>query len=220
MLLTLDNPLVVECLQRDLIRWGHKNRRQFAWRERHPLWQGLLAETLLIRTRAAQAEACYRTLRTRYPTLEALSSARDDDLMAILSAAGLRWRSTAVLGLVREICRLRGRLPRDPAELQRLPGVGPYVASATLTFHAGIRVPMVDGNVVRVVARLLGKGYGPETRRERWLREAVEVLTPQARSRSFYFAILDLAASICRPTKPRCSECPVSERCASAFPDA
>lgn len=201
--------------------WGKNHFVQYPWREENrPLWQGLLAEAMLLRTRAEQVAPVFLEAVRRYPTIDALSLATDQDLRGLLAPLGLRWRADRFLALREELVAVGGDLPLDYARLRALPGVGDYVASAVLVLHADRPAVLVDSNVVRLVARYVGESYGPETRRKRWLRELVGRLTPTEGVRPFGYALLDLAMTVCRPRAPYCPDCPLMDRCSYALAES
>lgn len=200
-------------IQERLLSWGADNRREFPWRTRIPFWQGLLVEVLLQRTRAAQVSPVFDSLRRRFPVAQRLTTMITADADEIFNSLGLTWRAPHFVQLAHEIGRRHGRLKRDYLELQKLPGVGPYAAAAALSLHGGVRHEIVDSNTVRIVCRLLGKEFDAETRRKRWVREALDSITPELEFRAFNFALLDLGAEVCRPRNQMCNTCPLQDRC-------
>lgn len=208
--------VTVEIRER-LMAWGRTHYQEFVWRRRDlPVWQALVAEFLLLRTRAAQVEPVFGALQKRYPNPRAFGDAPDEELVDLVASLGLRWRGRLLVRLAREIGHRDGRIPLDPNELRRLPGVGDYVAAATLALHGGRRAVLVDSNIVRLLCRLVGSPFDGETRRRRWLREFADRLTPEAGYREYGYAILDHSMSVCRPRNPLCPECPLRDLCASA----
>ena len=142
-------------ITRALIRWGRRNARAYPWREQLPLWQGLIAEVMLQRTRADQVVPTFNEFRDRYPSPAALACASNEELSGLVEPLGLRWRARLLHRLAQEIARLHGELPLDQPALEALPGVGPYAASATLSLHANRRAVLIDSNFVRVLCRLV-----------------------------------------------------------------
>jgi len=196
--------------------WGTQNLESaFEWRERLPLWQGLLVEMMLQRTRAQQVQGVFKTLRARYPSARAIGEAPSEDLERLFKPLGLRWRRRLLIAYCRSVGRMEGRLPFDRKSLEQLPGVGTYASSAALSLHGGVRAPILDVNVVRIVCRLRGVAYDGETRRKRWVGELVNHLTPGAGWREFNYAMIDLGRLLCRPKNPRCPECPLRRHCAT-----
>lgn len=108
---------------------------------------------------------------------------------------------------------MRSRVPVTVAELEKLPGVGPYAANAFASFHADQRGVLLDSNIVRFYGRLLGLKTGPETRRSRLFREIAEVVTPDHRTKRYNYSVLDFTRRVCT-TRPLCSECPLQACCA------
>lgn len=200
-------------ITRALTHWGKRNARAYPWREELPLWQALIAEVMLQRTRAAQVVPTFNQFRHRYPTPAALGEATDEQFAALVEPLGLRWRGRFLHRLAQVIARLDGALPLEQPALEALPGVGPYAAAATLSLHANRRAVLIDSNTVRVLCRLVGVAYDGETRRKRWFRELAEALTPPRAHRAYNYAVLDLAALVCLPRTPTCTECPVLRWC-------
>ena len=202
---------------RALTRWGRRNRRAYPWRRELPLWQALVVEVMLQRTRANQVVTTFNQFRHRYPNPIALGLASEEELTELLQPLGLRWRGRLLHLLAKEIRRLDGALPLTQPDLEALPGVGPYAAAATLSLHANRRAVLIDSNIVRVLCRLVGAVYDGETRRKRWLYELADLLTPPRAHRAYNYAVLDLAALVCLPRTPKCDECPVLKWCATGL---
>ena len=116
--------------------------------------------------------------------------------------------------MAREIVdRFRGRTPRTRAQLESLSGVGQYKANALKCFAYGEPEALLDTNTVRVLSRLRGLKKTDASRRSRMYHEEMARLVDPSRPREFNFALLDLAALVCRPSHPRCGECPVLAFC-------
>ncbi len=204
-------------LTRALIRWGRRHARAYPWRGGLPLWQALIVEVMLQRTRAEQVVPTFNRFRDRYPSPASLAVASEEELTGLVEPLGLRWRGRLLHRLAQEIASLEGALPLNRTALEDLPGVGPYAAAATLSLHANKRAVLVDSNIVRVLCRLVGTSYDGETRRKRWLRHMAEALTPPRAHRVYNYAVLDLAALVCMPRMPKCSECPILKWCATGL---
>ena len=200
-----------------ILEWGPLHFQPFPWREDDiPAWQGLLAEVFLQRTRAAQATPAFERLRSRYPTPDALGRAGPEEIAGLIRPLGLHRRAPRVYALASQLEESGGTIPLSLQGLQALPGVGPYVAAATLSLHLDRRAVLIDTNIVRVLGRLAAQAYGPETRRARWMREFAGSLTPQDSHRTYNYGLLDLAMTICTRRAPRCPECPLVALCATA----
>ena len=199
------------------MRWFDRNRRTFPWREtfeRPDPYLILFTEIMLQRTRADQVVPVYSEFVRRYPTFRHLSSAPERDVVSLFARLGLKWRARNVVKLIRVLReKFHGHVPRDIAELEKLPAVGDYVASAVMCYAFGERTAPVDSNIVRLVSRLFGLLVtGDSARRSRHVLETAASLIPRTRSVDFNLAMLDIAAAVCKP-KPLCSICPLQMNC-------
>jgi A/G-specific adenine glycosylase len=147
--------------------------------------------------------------------VEALAKAPLEQVLATWSGLGYYRRARSLHQAARIVAREhRGRVPDDPVAIRALPGVGEYTAGAILSIGFGRRVPVVDGNVERVLARLLdlrepvSKGPGKKT-----IRETAEWLVPDSGPGDHNQALMELGATLCRPTNPDCGRCPLHTDC-------
>jgi A/G-specific adenine glycosylase len=198
---------------RRLKRWGAENRRVFPWRETSDPFRILVTEILLQRSRGRTVATAYEELFRRWPDAHTLSRARTPSISSVIRPLGLVKRAETLKSLAAEVVRL-GSVPDTLDGLLALPGVGRYAASATLAVGFGKRTPVVDGVSARVYRRYFGlEGDGPASAdTELW--QLVERATPRTHVREWNWAVLDLAAKICLPKVPRCSECPLETHCA------
>jgi A/G-specific adenine glycosylase len=182
----------------------------YPWRAERSPWMSLAAEVLLQRTRAAQVAPVFNQFARRYPTPDALAKETSKGLLSVIGSLGLHWRAPLLIR-TSEIVAERGVPPESYGELVELPGVGPYAAAAFLSLHRGVRVPILDANVVRWLGRVFGFKTDPETRRKPWVLELADQLTPKRAFRDFNYAVLDLSMTVC-VTKPRCHACPLARQ--------
>lgn len=171
---------------------------------------------MLQRTRARQVQVVFEEFARRFPSAKRLALASTYELEDLFRPLGLAWRVQNLVALCGQLAKMDGRVPTGITELGQLPGVGPYTAAAYLSLHAGVREPIVDSNVVRVLSRLSGQPYGPETRRAPWLLALADDLTPAVKHREYGYAVLDLGIGVCKPARPACDECPLVDLCAYA----
>ena len=198
-----------------LLRWAALgNLREFPWRIHKSPYPLLIVEIMLRRTRADQVRGVYLNFLAQWPTLADFLRSGDDELREALRPLGLAWRAENLLAL-RETLKAVDLVP-DYDILVGLPGVGDYVASAICCFAGGETRALVDTNSVRVLGRYFGFSTGPETRRRRFLKTLAASLVPPEDPATYNYAILDLAATICRPTNPDCGPCPLACGCALA----
>jgi len=198
-------------ITRRVLRWGRTHFQSYPWREQTDYWLTLVAEIMLSRTRASAVSQVYPKFASRFPTPSSLNRDLEPELAQIMAPLGLSWRVPLVVELA---CALGSETPpANPGELQKLPAIGPYVAAAHASLHRNRRATIVDANVVRWICRMVGEEAGPETRRQRWLTQLADLLTPVRSFRDYNYGVLDLSMTVCTPA-PRCDVCPVVQFCA------
>jgi A/G-specific adenine glycosylase len=197
---------------RELLGWGRRNRRSFPWRTERDPFRVLVAEVLLQRSRGTSVAPVYERLFERWPNAADLARARVDSIRSVIRPLGLIRRAETLKTIARTVAE-RGSVPRSVEGLLELPGVGQYAASATAAVAFGKRTATVDGVTARVYRRYFGleSPQAPSTDRNLWA--LVEDVTPATGIREWNWAVLDLAATVCLPGKPRCAECPLTARC-------
>ena len=190
-----------------LLRWFGRAKRDLPWREEPRIpYRVWVSEVMLQQTRVDVVIPYYQRFLRRFPTLKALAEAPLDDVLALWSGLGYYSRARN-MHKAAQACK--GALPRTAAALRELPGFGPYTAAAVASLAFGEDVPLVDGNVARVLARVFRlKG---DAREESWTVAAR--LLPKGRAGAFNEALMELGATVCTPRAPRCGECPVSAGC-------
>lgn len=202
-----------------LLEWFDRNHRSFPWRHPETSPFGvLLAEMLLRRTRADVVGRVWPQLVSQYPSPQSLATANPQDIKQLLHPLGFaEMRSQALVTMAREIgAQYGGAVPRTADRLAALPHVGPYAANALASFAYGARAPVVDANVVRIYTRFFAlEGLPANAYRSRAFWRLAARALPIQRVRDFNYALLDLGALVCRPTRPRCSDCPLVRSCRS-----
>lgn len=201
--------------RRRLLRWFGVHQRRLPWRSTRNPYRVWLSEVMLQQTRVAAVLEHYRAFLLRFPNLRALAAARPADVLAAWSGLGYYRRARALHAAARLVVRSHGgRLPRNAEALTALPGIGDYTAAAVASIAFGERLAVVDGNVERVLGRLLG---GPPRPRRRLWPEAEKLLSP-FRPGDHNQAMMELGATVCLPRQPRCDACPVSKWCTTRGP--
>ena len=202
-----------------LLAWYDEERRDLPWRTRrgrrpdpYGVW---LSEIMLQQTTVKAVIPYYLKFLARWPTVEALAAAELDDVLAAWAGLGYYSRARNLYKCARAVAReLSGVFPQSAAELQKLPGIGPYTAAAIAAIAFGEPVTPVDGNVERVVARLFAVRQPlPAAKGE--LKRLAATLTPTKRPGDFAQAMMDLGAAVCTPRRPSCLVCPVQSDCAA-----
>lgn len=194
--------------------WFREHGRQFPWRRcGASFWPTFLAEMLLRRTRAAQVAQALPSILERFPGPSAMAEATEDDVLDALAGLGLRWRAITLHEAAQHLCDIPGVPERQ--RLLELPGVGPYVADSVLAVVAGEDVVLTDTNSVRVATRVAGLDLEGDVRRRRDVQEAIYDLFGGPAPAEVWWAVIDLGATVCTPTVPRCERCPLQRRCAT-----
>ncbi len=206
----------------NLLAWYDKHARDLPWRVRpgiaapdDPAWpyRVWLSEVMLQQTTVAAVKPYFAKFTAIWPTVEALASASDEEVMAAWAGLGYYSRARNLLKCARAVAELGG-FPATEAELRKLPGLGDYTAAAIAAIAFGRRAVVVDANVERVVARLFAIDE-PLPKARKAIRAAADTITPDARSGDFAQAMMDLGSHICTSRAPRCLLCPLADACAS-----
>jgi A/G-specific adenine glycosylase len=207
--LRADSLLNVARFRRSLLAWYDANRRDLPWRRTHDAYAIWLSEIMLQQTRVAAVLEHYRIFLERFPNVEALAAASEDDVLAAWSGLGYYRRARMLHRCAREIVKDHsGHFPEDAEALRELPGIGRYTAAAIASIAFAEPVAVVDGNVERVLERLDGRTL---TEEQAWHR-AQELLS-ERRPGDFNQAMMELGATICLPREPRCLICPARQWC-------
>ncbi len=202
----------------NLLAWYDANRRNMPWRNTSDPYRIWLSEVMLQQTRVDQAEPYYRRFAARFPTVERLAAASLDDVLACWEGLGYYSRARNLHKAARRIVEtFGGRLPDEEEAIRSLPGVGPYTAAAVLSIAYGKALPALDGNAIRVLARVFRVAEDATragTRNQ--LRDLAADLMDSARPGAFNQAVMELGANVCKPAAPRCEACPLRPVCAAA----
>lgn len=200
-----------------LLDWYDSERRDLPWRsapgrqaDPYRVW---LSEVMLQQTTVKAVIPFFRKFLQRWPTVQDLARASLDDVLAAWAGLGYYSRARNLHKCAREVAELPGAaFPRSAAELQELPGIGPYTAAAIAAIAFGESETPVDGNIERVVSRLFAvKTPLPHAKKE--IKRLAQTLTPDDRPGDFAQAMMDLGASICTPKRPSCLVCPLQGDC-------
>ncbi|MET3576292.1 A/G-specific adenine glycosylase [Bhargavaea ullalensis] len=199
-----------------LTNWYRRECRDLPWRRTsNPYWIWI-SEVMLQQTRVDTVIPYYLRFTERYPKMEDLAYAPEEELMKNWEGLGYYSRVRNLQSGVREAFETYGEVPADPVRFMKLKGVGPYTAGAVMSIAYGIPAPAVDGNVMRVLSRVLlieDDIVKPKTRKI--FEEAVMDLIDREDPSSFNQGLMELGATVCTPTRPKCLLCPVRDWCAA-----
>jgi A/G-specific adenine glycosylase len=202
-------------LRRLLGNWYRRQHRKLPWRKTADPYRIWVSEIMLQQTQVAAATPFYQRFIERFPTLAELAASREADCLAVWSGLGYYRRARALRQAARLVVREHGgRVPRDPEQFARLPGVGRYTTGAVLSIAFGAPLAALDGNAARVLARLFALELSIKNAREaRSLWDLAARLVPARNPGQWNQALMELGATICVPRSPRCDECPLRSRC-------
>ena len=200
--------------RRDLFAWWKVNRRLYPWRETRDPYQVIIAEVLLHRTRADQVVPVYLEFLKRYPSVSELAKASAEEIGNLIQSLGLHWRVEMLHDMAQQLhTRFNDQVPTEREDLESLPGVSHYIATAVRCFAYKYTDALLDTNTVRICGRLLGIPVTDGSRRSKKFRNLMENLLDPDHPRDFNFALLDHGALICRSRNPLCHKCPVRTHC-------
>lgn len=199
-----------------LLEWYDRDARRLPWRvppgggqaDPYRVW---LSEIMLQQTTTAAVAPYFAAFTERWPTVEALAAAPEEEVMAAWAGLGYYSRARNLVKCARQVAEMGG-FPDSEAELRKLPGLGAYTAAAVAAIAFGERAVVVDANVERVVARLF-EIEEPLPGARKAIRERADAITPGARAGDFAQAMMDLGATICTARDPKCLLCPLSADC-------
>jgi A/G-specific adenine glycosylase len=207
------NTLDLAGLRRRLLAWYRKHKRDLPWRRTEDPYRIWISEIMLQQTRVAAVLPYYARFLARFPDVQALAEAGEQELLAAWAGLGYYSRARNLQKAAKSIVEL-GEFPRDHSSLGELPGVGDYTAAAVSSIAFGLPHAVLDGNVARVLSRLapeLGDIKSDVVRKR--LRAFAEVLLDRKRPGEFNQALMELGATVCVPKRPLCERCPVRQHC-------
>jgi A/G-specific adenine glycosylase len=198
-----------------LLKWFAKHKRTLPWRETSDPYRIWISEVMLQQTQVATVIPFYERFLKQFPDVAALAAAPDSALMKAWEGLGYYARARNLRAAAQTIVREHGgKLPVSMDALLKLPGFGPYTAAAVASIAFGADSAAVDGNVIRVLARVFAIDADVRqmaTRRR--LQQIADELVPAGRAGSFNEAMMELGALVCRPKQPVCQECPLQPVC-------
>ena len=202
-----------EALRDGLLAWFDRCRRDLPWRQSEDPYELLVAEVMLQQTRSEVVAERYPAFLDAFPTLEALAAAGVEEVEAAWSGLGYYRRARNLHGAARMLAE-RGAFPESSSDWSELPGVGAYTSAILASRLVGECVPVLDGNVERVLSRFLASPLPPKlaVARRRFLATAAKLLDPGKPGDSNQ-ALMELGSLVCRRRRPDCGLCPLASGC-------
>ena len=206
-----------QAIRMSLLAWFRKQKRELPWRKTENSYQILVSEIMLQQTQVKTVIPYYRRWIESFPTVHKLASAEESQVLKHWEGLGYYSRAKNLKQSAEIIVtKFDGMVPETMEDLIRLPGIGRYTAGAILSIAFGLKVPVLDGNVKRVLSRLFRmneNGNNRESENRLWYKAGE--LVPEKNAGDFNQALMELGATLCLPKKPDCERCPLSAICES-----
>ncbi|HLV60368.1 MAG TPA: A/G-specific adenine glycosylase [Fredinandcohnia sp.] len=207
-------PRALRALHKDVLAWYRRSARDLPWRRTRDPYRIWVSEIMLQQTRVEVVRPYWQRFLERFPTVEALANAPEDEVLAAWSGLGYYGRARSLHRAAKAVVeRHGGTLPADAAALAQLPGFGPYTVAAVGSIAFGLPLAAVDGNIARVLARWLCLEGDPRAGAQRArLQRAAEAFLPPELAGDWNQALMELGATICG-RNPACLACPAQAHC-------
>lgn len=201
--------------RRRLLQWYQDNGRDLPWRKTQDPYKIWLSEIMLQQTQVSRVKMYYKQFLSDFPTLDTLAHSPLSKVLKTWEGLGYYSRARNLHQAAKLIINEdHGIFPQTIETFLSLPGVGPYTAGAVMSIAFNQPYPVVDGNVRRVLCRVLGVRQNPgEGKTQQRLTKIAETLLPRRRAGTFNQAIMDLGAMVCRPKGPQCTDCCLQPLC-------
>lgn len=202
-------------LSQKLVEWFDRSARDLPWRRSRDLYRIWVSEIMLQQTQVATVTAYYERFLDAFPDVRALASAEEEQVLRRWEGLGYYRRARQMHAAAKRIVvEHAGEFPRTYEAVRSLPGIGRYTAGAVLSIGLDARLPILEANSIRVLARLAAyRGDVAGTAGQKLLWQAAEEVLPARRSGAFNQALMELGSGICTPRNPKCEQCPVAALC-------
>ncbi len=202
-------------LRTRLLTWYRENKRDLPWRRTKDPYAIWLSEVMLQQTRVDTVIPYYDRFLSAYPTVHSLAEAPLEDVLTEWSGLGYYRRARTLHAAANQLSKERGGIfPREASELREIVGIGPYTAGAVASIAFDTAAALVDGNVIRVFARIFA--VNDDVRKPAGVAriwKLAEDLVPKKNAGDWNQALMELGATVCTPRAPRCLLCPVNDLC-------
>lgn len=202
-------------LQNDLLAWYDEHAADLPWRESHDPYRVWLSEIMLQQTQVETVKPYFARFLSAFPTVEALAAAPLSDVLKLWEGLGYYSRARNLHQAAQAVVHDFGsKFPKTVEGLQQLPGIGRYTAGAIASIAFGESAPVLDGNVIRVFARLIDLADDvtqPAVKERLW--KLAEERLPAKRPGDYNQALMELGRTVCKPRNPLCEDCPLQAHC-------
>jgi len=199
----------------NLLKWYSDNKRKLPWRQTTDPYKIWISEIMLQQTRVNTVIPYYYRFLKEFPTIYDLSKADRQRVLKLWEGLGYYSRARNLQDAARKVVNVyNGKIPDNIHELKKLKGIGPYTAAAIMSIAFQKPHAVVDGNVLRVFSRYFGISddiKNRETKNE--IQHLAEIIIPQSNAGDFNQAVMELGATVCHPSYPECTHCPLSDTC-------
>ena len=214
-------PQTIRKIRYKLLAWYSIHRRKLPWRTKDSQtpspYQVLVSEVMLQQTQVATVIDYFDRFLKHFPTIEALALAPEQQVLLLWQGLGYYRRARNLHAAAKKIVQEHhGQIPANHSAISSLPGVGRYTAGAIASIAFGIRAPILDGNVARVLSRWFAIEEPidkPTVRSHLW--SLAETLVPEVSPGDFNQAMMELGSLVCTPRNPRCTTCPIADLCST-----
>jgi A/G-specific adenine glycosylase len=202
-------------LRRQLLAWFDEHQRVLPWRQSRDAYRIWISEVMLQQTTVAAVVPYFERFLAAFPTVRDLAAADEAKVLKLWEGLGYYRRARHLHAAARQIVSEHaGEFPQAIDAATELPGVGRYILGAVLSQAYEQRLPIVEANSLRVLARLFGYAGDPrEGEGKAWVWQAATDVLPTQRIGDFNQAMMELGALVCTPTAPKCGECPLAKLC-------
>ncbi len=201
--------------QEDLVTWYEENKRDLPWRQTNDPYLIWISEIMLQQTQVDTVIPYYNKFKEKYPTVNDMAQADEQMILKDWEGLGYYSRARNLHSAVKEVVsKYGGVIPKDLKQLGSLKGIGPYTQGAIASIAFNKPEPAVDGNVMRVLSRvLLITDNISDTKTRKLFEEIIYKIISQENPSSYNQGLMELGATICSPRSPNCLHCPVREHC-------
>ncbi|MBD3265713.1 A/G-specific adenine glycosylase [bacterium] len=202
-------------IRRALLNWFRKNKRALPWRQTKEPYRIWISEIMLQQTRVEAVIGYYHRFLEAFPTIHALARAKEDHVLKLWEGLGYYSRARNLHRAAKIVVNdQNGEFPDTLDTIQALPGIGKYTAAAIGSIAHGLRAPVLDGNVKRVVTRLYAvEAFIEQAKTTEKLYVFLDAMLSPRSPGDFNEAVMELGARVCLPRKPKCAECPIRKHC-------